>query len=423
MKPTQRNALMVAITIALLIVSLFLIFPVKKSTRLGLDLEGGMYVVFQAKPAPGTPVTRDAVEQARYILQQRVDKLGVAEAQISLQGEDNIIVELPGIKDPKKALAVIDKTALLEFKPVTGTDEKGNPILGDTVMTGKYLKSAAVGFDSFGKPKVDMTFTDDGAKLFEKITGELVGKQLAIVLDGKVMSAPVVRDRISGGSAEITGDFTIDEAKELVIVLQTGALPVRLELQEKQVIGPTLGRESLRQALTAAIAGLVLVAAYLLFYYRILGVIAFLSLGSFAILFWGIIAAINRFTPQGWPLNLPAMAGVILMIGVAADSCVLIFERVREELRAGKKESVAADAGFKHSFVTILDADFVTFLVALSLAFLGIGPVRGFAVALASGIVIDLFVTYLFTQPLLSLLGRTGLFRKPALVGARKVEA
>jgi preprotein translocase subunit SecD len=423
MKPVQRNALMVTITVALLVVSLFLIFPVEKSTRLGLDLEGGMYVVFQAKPAPGTPVTQDAVEQAKYILQQRVDKLGVAEAQIALQGEDNLVVELPGIKDPKKALSVIDKTALLEFKPVIGTDKKGNPILGKTVMTGKYLKNASVGFDSFGKPKVDMTFTEEGAKLFEKITGELVGKQLAIVLDGKVMSAPVVRDKISGGSAEITGDFTIDEAKNLVIVLQTGALPVRLVLQEKQVIGPTLGRESLRQALTAAIAGLVLVALYLFFFYRAMGIIAFLSLTSFGILFWGVIAAINRFTPQGWPLNLPAMAGVILMIGVAADSCVLIFERVKEEVRAGKKVNVAADAGFKHSFVTILDADLVTFLVALALAFLGIGPVRGFAVSLAAGIIIDLFVTYLFTQPVLSLLGRTRLFKNPVLLGVRRVEA
>jgi preprotein translocase subunit SecD len=380
-----------------------------------------MHIIFKAKPAPGTPVTRDALERAKFILNQRVDRLGVAEVQITVQEPDNIVIDLPGIKNPQDALEVLGKVALLEFKEVTGVDEKGNPKLGKTLLTGKYLKNASVGFDQLGKPKVDMEFTDEGARKFEEITAQYVGKQIAIVLDGKVMSAPRVIEKISGGKAEITGNFSIDEAKRLVIVLQTGALPVNLEIEEKQVIGPALGRESLQQALYAALAGLALVAVYMIIYYRALGVVAGLSLVSFGILFWGIIAAINRFTPWGWPLSLPAMAGVILMIGVAADSCVVIFERIKEEIRSGKKVHVAGESGFVHSIVTILDADLVTFLVALTLVFFSIGPVKGFAVALASGIVIDLFVTYTFTRPVVALFLRTKIARNPFVIGVKEV--
>lgn len=423
MKSVQEHVIFLLVALALLVASLILIFPVHKSTRLGLDLKGGMFIVFEAEPSPGTPVTRDAVEQARFILQQRVDKLGVAEAQISLQGERNIIVELPGIKDPRKALDVIGKIALLEFKPVLEIDKKGKPVLGETLMTGKYLKNASVGFDEFGKPKVDMTFTEEGGKKFEEITGQMIGKQLAIVLDGEVMSSPVVRDRIEGGSAEITGNFTVDQAKDLVIVLQTGALPVKLKMQERQIIGPTLGKESLQKAVVAAVAGLILVALYLIFYYRAMGLVAGLSLIVFGVLFWGFIAAINKYTPQGWPLSLPAMAGIILMIGVTADSCILIFERVKEEVRAEKKLVVATTSGFTHSIVTILDANLVTFLVATALVILGIGPVRGFAVALAVGIVINLIVTYLFTRSLLALMVRLKVFRHPLLIGVKEGKA
>lgn len=423
MTRTTKHLIALAVSMVLICVSLFLIIPINKSTRLGLDLKGGMRIIFKAKPAPGTPVTREALDRAKFILNQRVDKLGVAEVQITVQEPDNIVIELPGIKNPQQALDVLGRVALLEFKEVIGVDEKGNPKLGKTLLTGKYLKNAQVSFDQFGKPKVDMEFTDEGAKKFEEITAKYVGKQIAIVLDGKVMSAPRVIEKISGGRAEITGNFTIDEAKRLAIVLQTGALPVNLELQEKQVVGPTLGRESLLQALYAAIAGLILVGIYMILYYRSLGVIATLSLITFGILLWGVIAAINRLTPWGWPLSLPGMAGVILMIGVAADSCVVIFERIKEEVRQGKKVHIAGESGFVHSIITILDADLVTFLVALTLVFLGVGPVKGFAVSLASGIAIDLFVTYMFTRPLVALLLRAKWIRKPVLLGFKEVAA
>ncbi|MCX7831306.1 MAG: protein translocase subunit SecD [Actinobacteria bacterium] len=421
MTQSTKHWITLSICLILIVTALFLIFPISKSTRLGLDLKGGMRIIFKAKPAPGTPVTKESLDRAKFILNQRVDKLGVAEVQITVQEPDNIVIELPGIKKPQEALEVLGKVALLEFKEVLGTDEKGNAKLGKTLLTGKYLKNAQVSFDQFGKAKVDMEFTDEGAKKFEEITARYVGKQIAIVLDGKVMSAPRVIEKISGGRAEITGNFTIDEAKRLAIVLQTGALPVNLEIQEKQIVGPTLGKESLIQALYAAIAGLILVGLYMIIYYRSLGIVAALSLVSFGILLWGVIAAINRLTPWGWPLSLPSMAGVILMIGVAADSCVVIFERIKEEVRAGKKIHVAGESGFVHSIITILDADLVTFLVAITLVFLGVGPVKGFAVSLASGILIDLFVTYTFTRPIVALLLRAGWIKRPILLGFKEV--
>lgn len=421
MTHSTKHWITLLICLFLIVAALFLIFPISKSTRLGLDLKGGMRIIFKAKPAPGTPVTKESLDRAKFILNQRVDKLGVAEVQITVQEPDNIVIELPGIKKPQEALEVLGKVALLEFKEVLGTDEKGNTKLGKTLLTGKYLKNAQVSFDQFGKAKVDVEFTEEGARKFEEITAKYIGKQIAIVLDGKVMSAPRVIEKISGGKAEITGNFTIDEAKRLAIVLQTGALPVNLEIQEKQIVGPTLGKESLIQALYAAIAGLILVGLYMIIYYRSLGVVAAMSLVSFGILLWGVIAAINRLTPWGWPLSLPSMAGVILMIGVAADSCVVIFERIKEEVRAGKKIHVAGESGFIHSIITIVDADLVTFLVAITLVFLGVGPVKGFAVSLASGILIDLFVTYAFTRPIVALLLRAGWIKKPILLGFKEV--
>lgn len=421
MSQKTKHLVALAVCLVLMAASLYLIFPINKSTRLGLDLKGGMRIIFKAKPAPGTPVTRESLDRAKFILNQRVDRLGVAEVQITVQEPDNIVIELPGIKNPQQALEILGKVALLEFKEVTGVDEKGEPVLGKTLMTGKYLKDAKVDFDQFGKPKVDIQFTDEGAKKFEEITAKYVGRQIAIVLDGKVMSAPRVIEKISGGQAEITGNFTIEEAKQLVIVLKTGALPVNLEMQEKQIVGPTLGKESLIQALYALIAGLILVGIYMMVYYRSLGVVGVLSLVSFGILLWGVIAAINRLTPWGWPLSLPSMAGVILMIGVAADSCVVLFERVREEVRQGKKIHVAGESAFNHSIVTILDADLVTFLVAMTLVLLGVGPVKGFAVSLASGIIIDLFITYTFTRPLVALLLRAKWVKSPVLLGFKEV--
>ncbi len=421
MNPTQKHALSISVVLFLVLISIYFIYPPAKSTRLGLDLKGGMHVILSAKPFPGSPVTENAMDQAMLIIRQRVDKLGVAEPEITRQGRNNILVQLPGIKRPEKALEIIGKPAFLEFKEVKGTDKKGKIILGKTEMTGRYLKDAQVDFDELGKPKVNLQFTSEGGRKFEEVTGRLVGKQLAIVLDGKVMSAPQVREKISGGRAEITGDFTIDKAKELALVLQTGALPVKLEIEENRTVGPTLGADSLRAGIKAGIIGLILVALYMLLYYRGLGGITCVALLVFATLFWGVIVIINKFTSWGWPLTLPGIAGIILTIGVAADSSIVIFERVKEEVKVGKTLRSAADSGFTHAFKTILDADFVTLIAAVILVFVGIGPVRGFAISLICGICLDLFTALFFTRPLLALLVRFKPFTRPTLVGIKEV--
>lgn len=431
MSQPQRYLLSIFFVLVLIGTSVYLIYPPAKSTRLGLDLKGGLHVILTAKAAPGSPVTEDAMEQALLVIRKRVDKLGVAEPGISRQGSQSILIQLPGIKDPKRALDVIGKTALLEFKPVLKVKKDGTLELGGTVLTGRYLKDASVGFDELGRPKVDMEFTPEGAKEFDEITSGMVGERLAIVLDynpkGKdnkekgIISAPEIRERISGGRAEITGNFTSQEAKELALVLQTGSLPVKLEISEARTVGPTLGRESLIAALKAGLVGLLLVALYMLFYYRTLGLVTCAALTAFFILFWGVIVAVNRWLPTGWPLTLPGVAGIILSIGVAADSSIVIFERIKEEVRLGKSLRAAADKGFLHGFKTMVDADVVTVLAAIILILTGIGPVKGFAVSLAIGIGVDLFTTFFFTRPLISLLSRFEFLKAPMLIGVREV--
>lgn len=390
--------------------------------HLGLDLRGGMNVVETAKGTKQAKVTEDAISQAVLILSERVNALGVTEPQIERQiGTPNIIVQLPGIRDTKKALDIMGKTALLEFKPVLETDKTTGAVtkLGPTVMTGKALQSAAVGFDTVGAPKVDMVFTSNGATQFEKITSQLVGKQLAIVLDGKVMSHPVVNGVISGGRAEINGKFTLDEVKNLVLVLNTGTLPVTLRVTELRTIGPTLGQDSLNAALRAGIVGLAIVAVFLLLSYRGLGIIALAALAVFAVIFAGVLTAI------GATLTLPGIAGIIMTIGLAADSSIVFFERFKEEVKKGKTPRSAAGQGFAFAFRTIIDADAVSLiiavtLIALSYLFFGSGPVRGFAFTLSIGTLTDVFTAFFFTRPALQLLSETSLFKNPIFIGVRK---
>ncbi len=429
MSQRQKYLLSVFFVFVLVAVSVYLIYPPAKSTRLGLDLKGGLHIVLTAKPSPGAPVTEETMERAKIVIQERINKLGVSEPEISRQGSNSILVQLPGIKDPQAALDIIGKTALLEFRPVT-TETAEGLVLGEPLLTGQYVKDAAVDFDELGKPKVDMEFTPEGAKKFDQITAAMVGQRLAIVLDynprgksdkGKgIISAPVIRERISGGRAEITGNFDLDFAKKLALVLQTGSLPVKLDISESRTVGPTLGSDSLRAALIAGIAGLIAVMVYMIFFYRLLGVLTAGALTVFSLLFWGVIVSTNKFTPLGWTLTLPGIAGIILAIGVAADSSVVIFERVKEEIRLGKSFKQAADKGFTFGFKTMIDADVVTLIAALILIWQGVGAVRGFAISLSVGILIDLFTTFFFTRPLLALLSSSEALNRSLLLGVRK---
>ena len=362
-----------------------------------------------------------AVDQAVETITNRIDQFGVAEPDIRPQGRDRILIQLPGIKDPKRAIDIIGKTALLEFKLVDEDNSleealKGNippggeilyQIKGEpdsqrkipfllkkrAVLTGEYLTDARVRIDSqYSEPYVSISFDSRGARLFEQITGANIKKRLAIVLDSVVNSAPVIQDKISGGRAQITGRFTMEEARDLAIVLRAGALPAPVKIIEERTVGPSLGKDSIDKGLKSMIAGGLIVILFMVFYYRFAGILADMAL------FLNIIFIAAGLAFFGATLTLPGIAGIILIIGMAIDANVLIFERVREELRLGKTPRAAVDGGYSKALVTILDANITTLIAALVLFQFGTGPVKGFAVTLSMGIIASLFTALFVTR-------------------------
>ncbi|MEW6260282.1 MAG: protein translocase subunit SecD [Thermodesulfobacteriota bacterium] len=364
-----------------------------------------------------------AVQQALETIRNRVDQFGVSEPDIRIQGDNRILVQLPGIKETQRAKELIGKTALLEFKlvdeshdvdaAVKGNVPAGTELLYETredketrrvsktpflvqkraLLTGNYLTDARVQIDSqYNEPYVAIKFDKKGAQLFEKISEENVKRRLAIVLDGKIYSAPVIQERIAGGEARITGRFTTEEARDLAIVLRAGALPAPVVILEERTVGPSLGSDSIRQGIIAAAVGGILVVLFMAFYYKTAGLIADLAL-IFNILL--IVAGLAGF---GATLTLPGIAGIVLTIGMAVDANVLIFERIREELRAGKSPRAAIDAGFRMSTWTILDSNITTLIAAVVLFQFGTGPVKGFAVTLTLGILSSVFSALVMTR-------------------------
>jgi len=364
---------------------------------------------------------RYAVDQALETIRNRVDQFGVAEPDISPQGSDRILIQLPGIKDPQRALGLIGRTALLEFKLVddehsleealkgrvpegaiilyqrledqeTGRVRKVPFLLKEkTLMTGEVLKDARVQFDDFNQPYVTLELDSRGAKMFDRITAQNVKKQLAIILDNNVYSAPVIQERISGGRAQITGIFSLDEARDLVIVLRAGALPAPVKILENRSVGPSLGKDLIDKGVKSIIIGGILVVLFMVTYYKISGAIADLALILNLIFIMGSLAGLRA------TLTLPGIAGIILTIGMAVDANVLIFERIREELRLGKTPRAAIDGGYSKAFLTIMDANVTTLIAAVVLFQFGTGPVKGFAVTLSIGIIASLF-TALFVS-------------------------
>lgn len=446
----QKQLMFVAIALITVAVCAYFIYPVNKSIKLGLDLQGGASVIMKGVGTSKAPITKESMDQAEKIILSRVDRLGVAEPGIirqSLQGDEYIQVQLPGIKDPDKALEIIGKTALLEFREVLETeviggsklketkdpaadkevilvdkDKENRYKLGPTLMTGGALSSAQVGYDNYNKPQVDIAFSAEGGKAFDAVAAKTYKKQLAIVLDDVVQSAPTIESKTYNGRAVISGSFTVEEAKTLALVLQTGALPVKLEMSDKQIVGPTLGMDSLRAGLMALLVGFVLVIVYFIVYYRGLGIVATLVLGAFGAILFGIVAIFGLYGDAVglyWNMTLPGLAGIVLSIGVAADSSIVIFERIKEEIADGKTYRLATEHGFKHGFLTMIDANFVTFLTAFVLYLLAVGPVRGFAFTLILGVVVDLFVTYFLLQPILYFVMNWKPMQKSALSGMR----
>jgi preprotein translocase subunit SecD len=360
-----------------------------------------------------------AVEQALETIRNRIDQFGVSEPDIRVQGERRILIQLPGIKDTRRAKEIIGKTALLEFKlldetmdPDTALKEgppRGSEVLFQTAsgrrsgepflvkkrsaITGTYLTDARIRIDSqFNEPYVGIEFDKKGARIFEKITGENINKRLAIVLDNKIYSAPVIKDRIPGGSASITGDFTMEEARDLAIVLRAGALPAPVEIIEERTVGPSLGTDSIKTGVISMLVGGLIVILFMLIYYKLSGLIANIALVMNIILIAGGLAALQA------TLTLPGIAGIILTIGMAVDANVLIFERIREELDLGRTPLAAFEAGYERATLTILDANITTLIAAAVLFQFGSGPVKGFAVTLSLGVLASLFTALILTK-------------------------
>ncbi len=364
-----------------------------------------------------------AMEQSVETIRNRVDQFGITEPEIIPEGNDRIVIQLPGIKDTERAKNLIGKTALLEFKLVDeehsvedalrGNVPEGSiiayesridrqsgrsgqiPILlkNRALLTGDSIETAKVQInDRFGEPNVSITFNTQGAHDFERITGENVKKRLAITLDGVIRSAPVIQERISGGNAQITGTFNLDEAKDLAIVLRAGALPAPVSILEERTVGPSLGQDSIEKGVWSAILGGIMVGLFMIVYYKFSGLIANLALILNMVILLGFLAA-TRAT-----LSLPGIAGIVLIIGMSVDANVLIFERIREELRGGKTPRAAIETGYAKAFLTILDTNVNALIASLFLFGFGTGPVKGFAVTLSVGIVASLFTAVFVTR-------------------------
>ncbi len=385
--------------------------------------EGGQLVNLKIKDKRAIDLKKLTVEHSLETIRNRVDQFGIAEPEIIPEGDNRILIQLPGIKDPERAKNLIGKTALLEFKIVddeNSLDEalRGNIPEGDIIayglrsdrstgqkgsvpyllknkalLTGASLETAKVQIsDRYGEPNVSIKFNSQGAADFDRITGDNVRKRLAIVLDGVVHSAPVIQERISGGQAQITGNFTMEEARDLAIVLRAGALPAPVNILEERTVGPSLGSDSIKQGIMATIIGSLLVILFMVIYYRLSGFIADLALTINIVLVLGILAAFKG------TLTLPGIAGLLLTVGMAVDANVLIFERIREELRAGKTIRLSLDTGYKRAFITIIDTHITGIISAIFLIIFGTGPIKGFAVTLIIGLLASLFTAVFVTR-------------------------
>src|SRR5437667_4029170 len=377
----------------------------------------------------------DAVRQGLETIRNRIDQFGVSEATITRQGSDQILIQLPGVQDPARAKALIGKTALLEFKLLDERTPVEQALAGQlpetsevlygrevdkqtkverkipyvvqkrTLLTGAELTRAEVQADpnSMGNWQVAIEFTATGTRIFGEVTEQNVGKRLAIILDGTVYSAPRVNERIPGGRAVITGQFTVDDARDLAIVLRAGALPAPVVILEERTVGPSLGADPIRRGITAIVASAVVVVLFMMVYYRLAGLIADVALTLNLLILLACMAAF------GATLTLPGIAGIALTIGMAVDTNILIFERIREELRVGKTPRSAIDAGFTRAFRTIIDTHLTVMVTAAILYNFGTGPVKGFAVSLFVGLAASLFTAYFFTRLLFDVVyqGRT----------------
>ncbi len=370
------------------------ITSVKDSIDLGLDLAGGVYVILEAKTDLQGAELQKAMEQSKMIISERVDSLGVAEPNITIEGNKRIRIELAGIENPQEAIELIGKTAQLQF-----IDSDGNEIL-----TGKNVKGSEVVFHKTElgeKPVVSLEFDKEGAEKFKEATTRLSQREaieekiIYIVLDGQVISAPFVKDTITDGKAVIEGQFDVEEANKLATLIRAGALPVEMSELQTSIIGPTLGLEALDRSIKAGAIAILIIFLFMLIYYRIPGLVADIGLTIYVL----ILVYAMKFL--GVKLTLPGIAGLILSIGMAVDANVLIFERIKEELRNGKSIRASIDHGFNRALSSVLDSNITTLIAGIVLYYFGIGPIKGFGITLILGIVASMITSVFVTKHLL----------------------
>jgi len=537
MRNKKINIIVLAIFILIIGISIYYI--ITEPINLGLDLKGGTQIILKPVESEGSVVTSESLDKAMLIIMDRIDRLGISEPLVTRDISNNIVIQLPGVRDPDHAISVIGKTAQLEFRILNGTlvsrigqdtgfvefdadtgsiiysedaeevilveninssmpiksgvlytdpstgdiylmdkdfdpeaavgsiddeeaadSETGSDILdpgmiigkfeknedsgellliniddgsllgellidsrtnaaslvGPVLLTGDKLAKAGAGYDSNGRIMVSLSFKQEGAGIFEDITRNNIGEQLAIVLDEEIKSAPSLGVVISGGDAVIEGINSLDEAQDIALVLQTGALPINLIIEESSTVGPTLGKDALDKGIYAGIIGLSLILLFMLVYYRGLGLISALSLVLYVAIFWGIMAGI------GAALTLPGIAGIILTIGMAVDANVIIFARIREEARKGKSTRISIGDGFKNALRTIVDANVTTLITAAALYRFGTGPIKGFAVTLALGVLISMAISLLFTRAVLFSAAGLPALASPGFIGVKKKE-
>ncbi|KJJ83209.1 bifunctional preprotein translocase subunit SecD/SecF [Candidatus Omnitrophus magneticus] len=395
--------------------------------NLGLDLQGGMHLLLQVDTTNiSEEEAKDAPLRAIEIIRNRIDQFGVMEPVVQLQGGNRILVQLPGVTDRDRAKEIVGRTAHLEFKIVSDDpellkkalagekvdgyevkkmktrDKKTEDVLvgSKALLTGNMLLDTRMDYSSegFGQPYVALEMNDEGAKIFASVTGSNIGKRLAVLLDGVVYTAPFIREAIPSGRAQITGNFSVEEAKDLSIVLRAGSLPAPVNIIEERSVGPELGKDSIDKGLSATLIAGIAVIIFMGVYYLIAGVIANIALVLNLLLIIGAMACFKA------TLTLPGIAGLVLTIGMAVDANVLIFERIREELKLGKNLRAAISAGFDKAFLTIFDSNLTTLITAIILFQFGTGPVRGFATTLSIGIVTSMFTALTVTRLMLDLI-------------------
>jgi len=429
----------VIIIIGIILACIYFTFPFEQRINLGLDLKGGMHLILQVETDKlNDDAKSDAVLRAIEILRNRIDSIGVGETIIQRQGENEILVQLPGITDRDTALAMVGRVAQLEFRLVADNPElfrqaidgvvpqgyilkqikkEGNePILLEdkVILSGETVADARVDFDSqgFGQPYISLSFDSTGSKEFGKITTSNTGRRLAILLDGEVLSAPNINEPILGGNAQITGQFSFDEASLLALALRSGALPAPMHVEEERTIGPLLGKDSITAGINATVTGLILVLAFMIFYYLKAGIASGIALIINLFLISGTMGLLNVLLPDAQvTLTLPGIAGIILTLGMAVDANILINERIREEITEGRHIQAAINNGFHKALKAIVDSNTTTLIAAFMLFQFGSGPIKGFAVTLSIGLMASLFTALFVTRTLFNVMHQLNLLK------------